>query len=60
VAVIDKVSKLMEFTKPQVSAFSHVKLPTFSGNDDLHGTVISSAYYLPFIEWSRQKKHRLI
>jgi hypothetical protein len=37
VAALDKVTKLMEFTKPQV-AFSHVKLPTFSGNDDLHGT----------------------
>jgi hypothetical protein len=54
VAVLDKVTKLMEFTKPQVSAFSQVKLPTFSGNDDLHGTVISSAYYLPLIEWLRK------
>jgi hypothetical protein len=34
VAVLDKVTKLMEFTKPQVSAFSQVKLPTFSGNDN--------------------------
>jgi hypothetical protein len=47
VAVLDKVTKLMEFTKPQVSAFPHVNLPTFSGIDDFHGTVISSAYYLP-------------
>jgi hypothetical protein len=31
-----------------------VKLPTFSGNDDLHGTMISSAYYLPLIEWLRK------
>jgi hypothetical protein len=54
VAVLDKVTKLMEFTKPQVGAFSREKLPTFSGNDDLHGTVISSAYYLPLIEWLRK------
>jgi hypothetical protein len=53
VTVLDKVTKLMEFTKPQVSALSHVKLPAFSLNDDLHGTLIS-AYYLPFIEWLRK------
>jgi hypothetical protein len=54
VAVLDKVTKLMEFAKPQVSSFTQVKLPTFSGNDNVHGTVIRSAYYLPLIEWLRK------
>jgi hypothetical protein len=54
VAVLGKVTKLMEFTKPQGCAFSQVKLPTFSGNDDLHGTAMSSAYFLPLVEWLRR------
>jgi hypothetical protein len=54
VAVLDEVTKLMEFTTPQGCAFSQMKLPTFSGNDDLHGTAMSSADFLPLVEWLRR------